>query len=144
MTDITGRLVVRIAAVAWAADAEFRAQYGDPVPSLPGDDGDADAHSVTVARVRAVLEGATPEEIHERWVRARWMLGWKYGPQPDSQEKIHPALVPYAQLPEGQRTRDRVFAAIVREMAGDSEARAAANTVRRAEQTGLERTREDA
>jgi hypothetical protein len=118
VSDYTDEQVKDIAAVAWAADAELDAQQSDPFPSLPGDAGDADAHGVTLARVRAILEGATPEELHEAWRRRKEAQGWKYGPRPDSREKAHPALVPYADLPGHQRVRDRVLAAIVREMAG--------------------------
>lgn len=114
----TDEQVKEIAAVAWAADAELQAQHGDLAPSLPGDAGDADAHAVTLARVRAVLEGATPEELHERWRRAREAQGWTLGPKADSQRKTHPDLVPYAGRPEHLKARDRVFAAIVREVAG--------------------------
>jgi hypothetical protein len=106
------------AAVAWAADAELRAQHGDPVPLLPGDSGDADAHEVTLARVRAVLGGAVPGDLHEAWRQAREAQGWARGPRADSQAKTHPFLVPYADLPEAQRVRDRLLAVIVRELAG--------------------------
>lgn len=107
-----------IAAVAWAANAELQALHGDPDPSLPGDPEDAGAHAVTLAGVRAALEGATPEQMHETWMRAREAQGWTHGPRKDSRLKTHPALVPYADLPEHQRVKDRVFAAIVRAMAG--------------------------
>jgi hypothetical protein len=107
-----------LAAVAWAAAAELRAQHGDPVPLLPGDSGDADAHEVTLARVGAILGGATPEDLHEAWRRGREAQGWARGPRADSQRKTHPSLVPYADLPEAQRVRDRLLAAVVTAMAG--------------------------
>jgi RyR domain len=110
-----------IAAVAWAANAELQAQHGDPAPSLPGDLEDAEAHAVTVVGIRAILEGATPEQLHETWMRAREAQGWTLGPAKDSRLKTHPAMVPYADLPEHQRVKDRVFIAIVLAMAGQPE-----------------------
>jgi RyR domain len=107
-----------IAAVAWAANAELQALHGDPVPSVPGDLGDAEAHEVTIAGIRAILGGATPEQLHETWVQSREAQGWTHGPRKDSRLRIHPALVPYGELPECQRVKDRVFAAIVRAMTG--------------------------
>ena len=118
MTTLTDDQVKDIAAVAWAANAELEAIHGYPAPFLPGDDGDEEAHAVTLAGVRAVLDGATPQMLHETWCRARERQGWTQGPRLDSRLRTHPFLVPYAQLPEHLRVRGRVVAAIVREMAG--------------------------
>jgi len=107
-----------IAAVAWAANAELQALHADPAPSLPGDREDEEAHAVTVAGIRAILDGATAEQVHETWMRARQAQGWVRGPVKDSRLRTHPALVPYADLPEHQKVKDRVLAAIVRAMAG--------------------------
>jgi RyR domain len=108
----------RIARVCHAAVIELQAQHGDPDPSVPGDLGDATAHAVTIAGIRAILDGATPEELHETWVRTREAQGWKSGPRKDSRLKTHPCFVPYVDLPEHQRVKDRVVAAIVLAMAG--------------------------
>jgi hypothetical protein len=118
VTTLTDDQVKDIAAVAWAANAELEALHGDPAPSLPGDAEDDHAHAVTLAGVRAILDGATPEMLHETWCRARKRQGWTYGPRMDSRLKTHPFLVPYSQMPEQVKLRGRVFAAIVREMAG--------------------------
>jgi hypothetical protein len=111
-----------IAAVARAANAELQALHGDPCPSLPGDAQDAEAHAVTVAGIRAILAGATPQQVHETWVRAREMQGWTHGPAKDSRLKTHPCLVPYRDLPEHQKVKDRVLRAIVLAMAGRDDA----------------------
>lgn len=51
---------------------------------------------------------------HELW-RASWEAnGWKYGPVRDDVKKTHPALVPYAELPEDQRVKLELEIAIVR------------------------------
>ena len=43
--------------------------------------------------------------------------GWSWGVGPkDVVEKLHPCLVPYADLPEKQRTKDFIFHGIVRGM----------------------------
>jgi hypothetical protein len=119
MTAYTDR---EIAAVAWAANAELQALHGDPCPSLPGDAQDAEAHAVTVAGIRAILDGATPQQVHETWVRAREMQGWTHGPAKDSRLKTHPCLLPYRDLPEHQRVKDRVLRGIVLAMAGRDDA----------------------
>jgi hypothetical protein len=42
--------------------------------------------------------------------------GWRRGEHKSAADRTHPALVPYAELPESQRVKDAVFAAIVRAM----------------------------
>jgi len=44
---------------------------------------------------------------HERWFRERVSQGWTYGPKRDNERKIHPDLVSWAVLPDGEREKDR-------------------------------------
>lgn len=56
---------------------------------------------------------ATPEMSHENWVKEKLADGWVYGPVKDAEKKEHPALVPYEQLSQEQRTKDFLFRAVV-------------------------------
>jgi hypothetical protein len=47
---------------------------------------------------------------HEVWAQQRMKDGWRYGPQRDDKQKIHPDLVPYEELPESERVYDRRMA----------------------------------
>jgi hypothetical protein len=47
------------------------------------------------------------EKEHERWVDEREKKGWVYGRVRNDQERIHHCIVPWEQLPEYQRERDR-------------------------------------
>jgi hypothetical protein len=56
----------------------------------------------------------TPEEIeklaereHVRWMEAKLSAGWKHGPKKDSAARTHPCLVPYAELPQSEKEKDR-------------------------------------
>jgi len=56
----------------------------------------------------------TPEEIeylaameHERWVKAMRDEGFSFGSVKDEEEKTHPLMVPYIELPEHEREKDR-------------------------------------
>jgi hypothetical protein len=56
----------------------------------------------------------TPDEIeelaraeHERWVSQREEAGWTYGPYRDIHERLHPSLVPWAELADEEREKDR-------------------------------------
>ena len=55
----------------------------------------------------AVGEIETMAEIeHERWITERVARGWSKGPRDDA-ARSHPALVPWSDLPEAEREKDR-------------------------------------
>ena len=68
-----------------------------------------------IQSVRAVLArpSMTPEELHEAWAEAKREAGWRYGPIKNETEKEHPGIIPYADLPEKERIKDFLFAAVV-------------------------------
>jgi TrkA-N domain/RyR domain len=44
---------------------------------------------------------------HERWCRDLEREGWRYGDVKDPAGKLHPSLVPWSELPESERDKDR-------------------------------------
>ena len=52
---------------------------------------------------------ASPEELHGSWMQAYSAMGWVYGTHYDQENKVHPDLVPYAQLGKLERDKDAVF-----------------------------------
>jgi hypothetical protein len=105
----------QIARVCHEANRALQAVQGDPgVPVSPAWDDDTDEQRATVtAGVGGVLAGNTPEESHAAWCKAKRANGWRYGPVKDSDARTHPCLVDYDELPEHQRVKDHLFAAIV-------------------------------
>ena len=55
---------------------------------------------------------ASPEELHGSWMQAYLTMGWVYGDTYDRTHKMHPDLVPYAQLGQLERDKDAVFMAL--------------------------------
>lgn len=53
------------------------------------------------------LREAIAENIHEVWSAGRIKEGWSYGPERDDKHKKHPDLIPYSQLPDGEKEYDR-------------------------------------
>jgi hypothetical protein len=51
---------------------------------------------------------------HDSWMQAKLSQGWRYGGVKDTAAKTHPSLVPFEQLPEAERYKDRLFQAIVK------------------------------
>jgi len=46
---------------------------------------------------------------HENWCQRKKDHGWRYGPEKDPDQKTHPALLPWEELPEGEREKNRDF-----------------------------------
>ena len=44
---------------------------------------------------------------HERWTADRLRTGWTWGPRRDDAARAHPSLVPWSELSEGERDKDR-------------------------------------
>jgi RyR domain len=47
------------------------------------------------------------QNTHDHWARKRIEEGWHYGARRNDNEKQHPDLVPYDQLPESEKEYDR-------------------------------------
>jgi hypothetical protein len=81
----------------------------------------ADCYSLKLRDIGArLVEGAGPglhltadelEELsraeHDRWMAAKLVQGWTYGPARDDARKLHPDIVPYDDLSEAIKDLDR-------------------------------------
>lgn len=47
------------------------------------------------------------ENVHDVWALARMEQGWTFGEKRDDENKKHPCLVPYEDLPEEEKDYDR-------------------------------------
>ena len=47
------------------------------------------------------------ENVHDLWATTRLAQGWTHGPARDDTAKKHPCLIPYADLPDSEKTYDR-------------------------------------
>jgi ryanodine receptor 2 len=66
--------------------------------------------TVTLPPELAALTERLAENAHDIWAAQRMKDGWRWGPQRDDQKKLHPCLVPYAELPDAEKEYDRVAA----------------------------------
>jgi len=44
---------------------------------------------------------------HDIWAQQRLAEGWRYGTERNDEQKTHPCLVPYEDLPESEKEYDR-------------------------------------
>ncbi len=47
------------------------------------------------------------ENAHDVWALQRIRDGWTFGPERSDQNRYHPCLVPYTELPDSEKTYDR-------------------------------------
>jgi len=85
-----------IVPVPWAErEQDFREQFLDVIERQCGEQ-----------------RSGSPEELHGSWMQSYLSMGWKYGPEYDREARLHPDLVPYADLGQLERDKDAVFVAL--------------------------------
>jgi len=81
---------------------------------------DADLRIVPASEDRAtsidewMIEKLAAAE-HRRWIASRAIAGWRFGVSQSESERTHPSLVPWTELSESERDKNRLM---VRQMAG--------------------------
>lgn len=60
---------------------------------------------------------AGPEASHENWLAHKRAEGWRYGEVKDPEQKTHPCLVAFAELPAEHQAKDYLFRGIVTALA---------------------------
>lgn len=101
-----------IARVCHEANRALQQLAGEQV-NFPWENTSLDLRASAIDGVLQAQKGATPEQLHESWIKFKTLQGWIYGPVKNFAEKKHPSLVPYADLPASERAKDAVFHAIV-------------------------------
>ncbi|MGJ3230807.1 MAG: RyR domain-containing protein [Oceanicaulis sp.] len=63
---------------------------------------------------RRLAEPSAPaSRQHEIWMAEKQAAGWTFGPEKDAAKRTHPSLVPYDRLPESEKRKDSLLAAVV-------------------------------
>ena len=66
-----------------------------------------DTSSIVLSDELEALTEYLAENAHDIWASQRLADGWSYGPERDDARKLHPCLVPYAELPDAEKVYDR-------------------------------------
>jgi voltage-gated potassium channel len=65
-----------------------------------------DTSNVELAPELSELADLLARNVHDIWAVQRLREGWEYGPQRSEIARTHPCLVPYEELPEGEKEYD--------------------------------------
>lgn len=66
-----------------------------------------DTKDVVLPEELVALAEEIAKNVHEVWSEGRMKDGWEYGNERNDAEKLHPCLVPYAELSETEKEYDR-------------------------------------
>jgi hypothetical protein len=64
------------------------------------------SHIHLSAEIQALTEQLA-ENAHDIWAVQRLVEGWRLGDERNDAKKLHPCLIPYADLPESEKHYDR-------------------------------------
>ena len=105
---------LEIAKVCHEANRAICAAAGDHTQK-PWDEAKDWQRESAVKGVQFAIEhpNAPASAQHEAWMADKISKGWTYGVDKSAEDKTHPCLVPYAELPFEQQVKDHVFRAIV-------------------------------
>jgi hypothetical protein len=112
--------VIEIAEICHEANRALQRQRGEIV-NFAWENTSQELRNSAIDGVVSALGGRTPEELHMDWVIERESNGWVYGDVKDFAKKTHPCLLPYDELPEDQRAKDRLFHAVVKALGASVE-----------------------
>jgi len=110
-----GTLTERRAEFVYAAALLAAIAAGAPIVPVPWSEREEPFKTQFIAVIERQCgeqRSSSPEELHGSWVQAYLAMGWKYGETYDRENRIHPDLVPYAQLGQLERDKDAVFVAL--------------------------------
>jgi hypothetical protein len=68
------------------------------------------ASANTSAEIASYIEAhieRLAEAEHDGWMAQRTKDGWRYGSPRDDARKLHPSMVPYRDLPDAEKEKDR-------------------------------------
>ncbi|WP_347455697.1 RyR domain-containing protein [Acinetobacter thermotolerans] len=103
-----------IAQICHTINAAYCLATGDD-SQLPWNEAQEAQRQSAVMGVEKYLENPdiTPEQLHEAWYQHKLGEGWEFGEVKDYENKKHPCMVPYDQLPQEQKVKDYLFRATV-------------------------------
>lgn len=107
-----------IAQIAHEVNRAYCASLGDTSLKAWAEAGDAQQKSIQAGvDMHLANPDTTPEAAHESWLKAKEADGWKFAEKKNVAKKLHPCILPYAELPAEQKAKDYIFRGVVHALA---------------------------
>jgi len=102
--------ILAAAVAAHEANREYCVSIGDDT-QVPWDDAPDWQKEGALAGVKFHINNPDAEDSasHDNWVAQKLADGWVLGEEKDEEEKTHPCMVPFDELPEEQQHKDVLF-----------------------------------
>ena len=117
--SFTDMQIIRTAKICHEANRAYCESIGDNT-QVPWDKAESwqKASAVNGVKYRVSsdtndMPRPTPKQMHQNWMKEKELDGWVFGLMKDTVAKTHPCMLPYEDLPEGQRKKDQLFSAVV-------------------------------
>jgi len=108
--EITDKDIEKIAKQCHDANRKYCKSIGDDSQPTWAKVEDWQKESA-VNGVKHLIENpdAKPEDSHNSWLAEKEADGWKFGEVKDVDKKEHPCFVPYSELSDEQKEKDKIF-----------------------------------
>lgn len=114
--EIKEASVLIAAQTAHEINRQFQLYNQEINPSVPWELATDAIKQSAISGMRAILSepNLTSEELHDKWYQHKLEQGYTYGIKKDDELKTHPCMLPYWELPEDQRFKDRLFKTVAK------------------------------
>jgi hypothetical protein len=115
-TTINFMSITDIAEIVHEIQRVFCASIGETLPTW--EEAGLNMRSTTMLGVHDLIHNpnATGGFSHEQWMKHKVAEGYVYGEVRDHVKKTHPSLIPFAELPHNEQTKDHLFVQTVRSL----------------------------
>ncbi len=108
--------LIQIASVVYGAIREYRLSV-EGIETPPWDALCLEVQNEVIhtveAQIAAQEQALSISDRHHMWVHDRIQNGWVYGSRISNENKTHPHLLPYNDLPKSYLDRDRLIVSII-------------------------------
>ena len=120
MVEYTDAQIEAAAKAAHEVNRAYCREIMDDGSHMPWKDTPPNVQASVLSGVKNIAENPAlmPADSHENWLEYKRAEGWVYSQVKSFPNKTHPCMVPYDQLPPGQRFKDAIFGIVVRASLG--------------------------
>lgn len=120
LREVEGGSPLVAARAAHEANRQWQIACNDRYISPPWEQLDEPTRQSALIGVQRIRDNpaVTAESMHASWMDTKTAQGWRYGPERDNTNLLHPPMVPYDQLSDAEQFKDELFVAVVKGVLG--------------------------